>query len=171
MVFLLSGINFFVFMEIRTGIGYDAHRLAKGELFVVGGVIIENDLGIVAHSDGDVLVHAIIDSLLGASGLGDIGSLFPSTDNVYKGADSLVLLKRVNDLINREGLFVLNIDSTVVVQEPKLSPYREQMRCNISGVLNIDVSRVSVKFTTTDFLGFEGAKQGVSAQAVCLLSR
>ncbi len=156
-------------MNFRIGQGYDAHKLTAGNGFVLGGVKIKSDKTIIAHSDGDVLVHAIIDAILGAASLGDIGQLFPSNNQKYKDVSSLLLLKEVFDLLKTKGYLISNIDSTVIIESPKLSEYRMQMEQNIANVLELDKNQVSVKFTTTEGLGFEGVRKGVSAQAVCLV--
>ncbi len=154
---------------MRIGHGYDVHRLAQGRKFILGGVEIPHETGLLGHSDADVLVHAIMDSILGACALGDIGKLFPDSDEKYRGADSLGLLKEVMRLVKENGFTVINIDSTVAAQSPKLAPYIMQMRQNIASAAGIDVSRVSVKATTEEGLGFTGEKLGVSATAVCLV--
>lgn len=154
-------------MEIRTGIGYDVHKLTENRKLILGGVHIEHDLGLLGHSDADVLVHAIMDALLGAAALGDIGKHFPDTDPKYSGANSIELLKHVGRLLKSKGYSIINIDSIVVAQAPKLAPHIEKMRRNISDALNINIDRVSVKATTTEHLGFEGRKEGISSQAVC----
>lgn len=155
---------------IRVGHGYDVHRLAEGRKLIIGGVEIENGgVGLLGHSDADVLLHAISDSLLGACALGDIGKHFPDTDEKYKGADSLKLLRCVVRLIKKEGYTVNNIDATVIAQAPKLAPFITQMRENIAEAVEIPVNRVSVKATTEENLGFTGAKEGISAHCVCLV--
>jgi len=155
----------------RVGIGYDVHALEPGYDLTIGGVKIPHDKGLKGHSDADVLVHAICDALLGALSLGDIGKHFPDTDPQFKGISSLKLLSRVSELIRKEGYTVVNLDSVVVAQRPKLSPYIEKMKENISSVLGILPSQVSVKATTTERLGFEGREEGISAYAVVLLKR
>ena len=154
---------------MRIGHGYDVHRLAQGRKFILGGVQIPHEMGLLGHSDADVLVHAIMDSILGACALGDIGKLFPDSDERYSGADSLRLLKEVMQLVKENGFTVINIDSTVAAQSPKLAPYILQMRQNIADAAGIDVSCVSVKATTEEGLGFTGEKLGVSATAICLI--
>ncbi len=154
---------------LRVGIGYDAHRLVEGRKLVLGGVEIPYSKGLLGHSDADVLLHSICDAILGALSLGDIGELFPDTDERFKGISSLLLLKEVNSTLKSRGYKVLNVDSVVVAQKPKLKPYREQMVKNISSVLDILPSQVSVKFTTTEGMGFEGKEEGISAQAVVLI--
>ncbi len=154
---------------MRIGHGYDVHRLCEGRKLFLGGVLIENDLGLLGHSDADVLLHAICDALLGAAALGDIGKHFPDTDNTYKDISSLTLLKAVGDLISQNGYTIENIDSTVLAQAPKLKPYIDDMRKNIADALGLDVSQVSVKATTEEGLGFTGEKQGIAAHSVCLI--
>ena len=158
-------------MDIRVGIGYDVHALAEGLRLVLCGVEIEHSKGCVAHSDGDVAIHAICDAMLGALALGDIGKLFPDSDQQYKGIDSRKLLKHVVDIINAKGYEVSNIDCTIAMQRPKLRPHIDLMRERLAEVVGIDVDRVSVKATTTERLGFEGREEGVSATAVTLLTR
>lgn len=154
---------------MRVGMGYDAHRLADGDYLVLGGVEIPFSQKLLAHSDGDVLLHAIADSLLGAAGLGDIGVHFPDNDPQYKGISSLVLLERVKKKITEVGLRVQNVDSTIVAQQPKLMPFIPQMRENIAAALGLDTSLVNVKATTTEKMGFTGSGEGIAAYAVCLL--
>lgn len=156
-------------MDIRVGHGFDVHALADGLRLVLCGVEIEHTKGCVAHSDGDVAIHAICDSLLGALALGDIGKLFPDTDPQYKGIDSRRLLKHVVDIINDKGYSISNIDCTIAMQRPKLRPYIDTMRERLAEVVGIDADRISVKATTTEHLGFEGREEGVSATAVTLL--
>ena len=156
-------------MDIRIGQGYDVHALAEGLRLVLCGVEIEHTKGCVAHSDGDVAIHALCDALLGALALGDIGKLFPDSDPQYKDIDSTKLLRVVVDRIENEGYKVGNVDITIAMQRPKLRPHIDQMRERLSEVIGIDVSRVSVKATTTERLGFEGREEGVSATAVTLL--
>lgn len=156
---------------IRIGTGYDVHTLAEDRKLILGGVEIDNKLGLLGHSDADVLVHAIMDALLGAAALGDIGKLFPDTDAAYKNADSIKLLQKVKQVLSLHSYSVVNIDSTIVAQSPKLSPYIDEMRKNIAQALAIDTDRVSVKATTTEKLGFEGQGLGISSQAVCLITK
>ena len=156
-------------MDFRIGHGYDVHALGEGLRLVLGGVEIPHTKGCIAHSDGDVLVHAICDALLGALALGDIGKHFPDTSDEFKGIDSLLLLGRVVALIESKGYKVGNIDSTIAMQRPKLRPYIDLMRQRIADAVGISVEQVSVKATTTEHLGFEGEEKGVSATAVCLL--
>ncbi|MBR2368237.1 MAG: 2-C-methyl-D-erythritol 2,4-cyclodiphosphate synthase [Alistipes sp.] len=158
-------------MDIRIGHGYDVHALAEGLRLVLCGVEIPHNKGCVAHSDGDVAIHAICDALLGALALGDIGKLFPDSDPRYKGIDSTKLLKVVVDIIADKGYSISNIDCTIAMQKPKLRPYIDTMRVTLSDVVGIDVDRISVKATTTEHLGFEGREEGVSATAVALLCK
>ncbi len=155
----------------RVGIGYDVHALEPGYDLVIGGVKIPHEKGLKGHSDADVLVHAICDALLGALSLGDIGQHFPDTDPQFKGISSLKLLSRVSKLLREKGYTVVNIDSIVIAQRPRLAPFINQMKKNISSVLGILPSQVSVKATTTERLGFEGREEGISAQAVALLKQ
>lgn len=154
---------------MRVGHGYDVHKLVEGRKLILGGVEIPHTVGLLGHSDADVLLHAIMDSLLGASALGDIGKLFPDTDERYKGADSLALLKEVVRVLDENGYKIVNIDSTVIAQSPKLKDYIVKMRENIASACNIDVDCVSVKATTEEHLGFTGRKEGISAHSVCLI--
>ena len=156
---------------MRIGTGYDVHRLAEGRPLIIGGVTIPFELGLDGHSDADVLLHAISDALLGAAALGDIGSHFPDTDPAYKGADSLELLRLVDNLLNEHGYLVNNLDSTIRAQKPKLRPYIESMRENIAKALRLPLQDVSVKATTEEGLGFTGDLKGISAEAVCLIHR
>ncbi|MBE7039959.1 MAG: 2-C-methyl-D-erythritol 2,4-cyclodiphosphate synthase [Ruminococcaceae bacterium] len=155
----------------RIGHGYDVHKLTEGRKLILGGAQIEHTVGLLGHSDADVLVHAIMDSLLGALSLGDIGKHFPDTDEKYKGADSLELLGKVADLIHEKGYGICNIDSTIVAQKPKLSPYIDAMRENIKNVLSCPLDSISIKATTTEKLGFEGRCEGISSTAVCILKK
>ena len=156
-------------MDIRIGHGYDVHALGDGLRLVLCGVEIEHYKGCIAHSDGDVAIHAICDSLLGALALGDIGKLFPDSDAKYKGIDSRKLLKEVVDIVTSKGYSISNIDCTIAMQRPKLRPHIDLMRERLAEVVGIDVERISVKATTTERLGFEGREEGVSATAVSLL--
>ena len=158
-------------MNFRIGHGYDVHALGEGLRLVLGGVEIPHTKGCIAHSDGDVLVHAICDALLGAAALGDIGKHFPDTSDEYKGIDSLVLLRRVVELLEKEGFTIANIDSTIAMQRPKLRPHIDEMRKRIAEAAGVMMEQVSVKATTTEYLGFEGEEKGVSATAVCLIVR
>ena len=154
---------------MRIGFGYDVHKLVEDRALILGGVKIEYEYGLLGHSDADVLVHAVMDALLGAAALGDIGKHFPDTDEKYRGADSLELLAHTRDMLLEAGYKVGNIDAVVSAQSPKLAPYIEQMRKNISERLQIDIGRVNIKATTTEKLGFEGRREGISSYAVCLL--
>ncbi|MBQ8331248.1 MAG: 2-C-methyl-D-erythritol 2,4-cyclodiphosphate synthase [Clostridia bacterium] len=154
---------------IRIGHGYDVHRLVEGRKLIIGGVEIPHETGLLGHSDADVLLHAISDAILGAAALGDIGHLFPDNDPQYKGADSLKLLRRVNIYLGTNGYRVVNVDATIIAQAPKMAPHIQNMRANIARVLGVDVSRVSVKATTEEGLGFSGEKLGIAAHAVCLI--
>ena len=156
-------------MEIRVGNGYDVHALAPGLRLRLGGVDIESPVGCVAHSDGDVLLHAICDALFGAAAMGDIGQHFPDTCPAYKGIDSKVLLSKTKDLIEAKGYAISNVDAVVCLQKPKIRPFIDSMRHCIAEVLELDVEDVSVKATTTEHLGFEGREEGVSAYATVLL--
>ncbi len=154
---------------MRIGTGYDVHRLVEGRPLILGGVCIPYTLGLLGHSDADVLLHAIMDALLGAAALGDIGKLFPDNDERYRGADSLKLLKTVGELLKDNGYFVGNIDATVIAQRPKLRPYIDEMRKNTALALDTDIDRVSIKATTEEGLGFTGEGLGIAAQAVCVI--
>lgn len=154
---------------MRIGIGYDVHAFETGRALVLGGVRIVNDRGLAGHSDADVLVHAVMDALLGALRAGDIGKLFPDSDDKYAGADSCALLSEVGQLVRDSGYEIVDIDTVIVAQEPKLFPYRERMRGNIAYRLGIDSTSVGVKATTTEHLGFEGREEGIAAHAVVLL--
>ncbi|MCR5121573.1 MAG: 2-C-methyl-D-erythritol 2,4-cyclodiphosphate synthase [Ruminococcus sp.] len=154
---------------MRIGQGYDVHRLVEGRKLILGGVTIDYEKGLLGHSDADVLVHAIMDALLGAAAMGDIGHLFPDNDPAYKGADSIALLREVCKRVSAEGFSVGNIDATVIAQRPKLAPHIAAMRENIASACGVDISRVSVKATTEEGLGFTGSGEGISALAVCLL--
>lgn len=158
-----DGINF------RVGHGYDVHKLVEGRKLILGGVDIPHNVGLLGHSDADVLVHAVMDSMLGALALGDIGKHFPDTDEEYKNADSMKLLEKVTEICRRSGYVIGNIDATVIAQAPKLAPYIETMRKNIAEVCGCDVSQISVKATTEEKLGFTGEKLGISAHAVALM--
>lgn len=154
---------------MRIGHGYDVHKLVEGRDLIVGGVKIEHTKGLLGHSDADVLLHAVSDALLGACAMGDIGGMFPDTDEKWKGADSLELLKAVCNQINSNGFFIENIDSTIIAQAPKMKPFINDMRKNIAAACKIDVDCVSVKATTEEHLGFTGREEGISAHAVVLL--
>ena len=154
---------------MRIGHGYDVHRFAENRKCIIGGVDIPYEMGLLGHSDADVLLHAIADALLGAAAMGDIGHLFPDTDDAFKDADSLVLLAKVVEVIREKGYKIGNIDSTVIAQAPKLAPYINDMRANIAKACDCDIDRISVKATTEEKLGFTGAKQGIAAHAVCII--
>ena len=156
---------------MRIGHGYDVHRLVEGRKCIIGGVFIPYEKGLLGHSDADVLTHAIMDSLLGALALGDIGKHFPDTDEKYSGADSIQLLSYVADIIKNHGYEVGNIDATVIAQAPKLSPYITEMRQIIANTLDTDISNISVKATTEERLGFTGDGSGIAAHAVCLIKK
>jgi 2-C-methyl-D-erythritol 2,4-cyclodiphosphate synthase len=159
------------FQLFKIGFGYDAHRLVKGRDLILGGVKVSYDLGLLGHSDADVLSHVIGEAILGALSLGDLGKHFPDTDEKYKGISSLKILSMIDDMARKENAKIIHIDSTIVAQEPKLSPYIEKMRENISDVLKINIDQVSVKATTTEGLGFTGRKEGISAYAVVLVEK
>ena len=156
-------------MDIRIGHGFDVHALAEGLPLIIGGIEIQHTKGCVAHSDGDVAIHAICDALLGALALGDIGKLFPDTSAEFKGIDSKILLHRVCDVVEQQGYKISNVDCMIAMQRPKLRPHIDNMRQTIANVMGIGVDRVSVKATTTEKLGFEGREEGVSVDAVALL--
>ena len=155
---------------MRIGQGYDVHKLVQGRDLILGGVNIPYEKGLLGHSDADVLVHAVMDALLGAAALGDIGQHFPDTDPAYKGISSIELLRKVGELLDGKGYVVENIDATIIAQRPKLAQFRPQMAANIADALHLDVSRVSVKATTEEGLGFTGAGEGISSQAITLLT-
>ncbi|MCM1257735.1 MAG: 2-C-methyl-D-erythritol 2,4-cyclodiphosphate synthase [Roseburia sp.] len=155
---------------MRVGLGYDVHRLVEGRKLILGGVEIPHTWGLLGHSDADVLLHAIMDALLGAAALGDIGKHFPDTDEAYRGISSMKLLSHVGELIEKEGYLIENIDATVIAQKPKLCPYIEEMEKNIAGVLNLQENQVNIKATTEEGLGFTGTEEGISAQAICSLT-
>lgn len=155
---------------MRIGQGYDVHRLVEGRKLIIGGVDIPYEKGLLGHSDADVLIHAVMDALLGAAALGDIGQHFPDSDERYKGISSIALLKEVGKILQENGYMIENIDSTVIAQRPKLLPYRPQMAENIAAALGIEKEQVSVKATTEEGLGFTGTGEGISAQAIALLS-
>ena len=155
---------------MRVGTGYDVHRLVEGRKLILGGVDIPYERGLDGHSDADVLLHSIMDALLGAAALGDIGRHFPDTDEAYRGISSIELLKRVRDLVAGQMLFVVNIDATIIAQAPKLRPFIDEMEKNIAGALELDLNQINVKATTEEHLGFTGEGLGISAQAICSLS-
>ena len=154
---------------MRVGLGYDVHKLVEGRKLIIGGVDIPYEKGLLGHSDADVLIHAVMDSILGALALGDIGKHFPDTDEKYKGADSMKLLEFVYNLINEKGYNIGNIDCTIIAQSPKMAPHIQSMRENIAKTLNTSIENINVKATTEEGLGFTGAKEGISAQSICLL--
>lgn len=158
-------------MSFRIGHGYDVHRLVFGRKLILGGVDIPYELGLEGHSDADVLLHAVCDALLGAAAMRDIGFHFPDSDGAYKGISSIKLLERVNEMIRAKGYSVVNIDVTVIAQKPKLSGYIPDMIKNISDALSVDASRVNVKATTEEYLGFTGRGEGISAHAVCIIEK
>ena len=154
---------------MRVGLGYDVHKLVEGRKLIIGGVNVPHEKGLLGHSDADVLIHAVMDSILGALALGDIGKHFPDTDEKYKGADSMKLLEFVYNLINEKGYNIGNIDCTIIAQSPKMAPHIQNMRANIAKALNTSIEDINVKATTEEGLGFTGAKEGISAQSICLL--
>ena len=156
-------------MEFRVGHGYDVHRLLEGRELIIGGVSIPHTLGLLGHSDADVLLHAIMDSILGALSLGDIGKHFPDSDARYSGISSVLLLSHVYEMMNQKNAKIVNIDCTVIAQKPKLAPYIEQMRATIAKTLSCEIERINVKATTEEGLGFSGREEGISAHAVCAL--
>jgi 2-C-methyl-D-erythritol 2,4-cyclodiphosphate synthase len=156
-------------MVFRTGIGFDVHQLVEGRKCIIGGVEIPHEKGLLGHSDADVLVHAICDALLGAAGLGDIGTFFPDDDPAFKGIDSLILLARVREQIEKRGFQIVNVDSVVMAERPKLKPHREAMKARMAEVLGVSPDLVGVKATTTEKLGFTGRQEGIAAQAVASL--
>ena len=156
---------------MRVGMGYDVHRLVEGRDLILGGVKIPYVKGLLGHSDADVLLHAVMDALLGAAALGDIGKHFPDSDPAYKGISSMLLLKKVGALLEEKGFFVENIDATIIAQAPKMRPFIDDMRENIARALNMDISCVNVKATTTEKLGFTGRGEGIAAEAVASLTR
>ena len=155
---------------MRIGMGYDVHRLVEDRALIIGGVEIPYEKGLLGHSDADVLLHAIMDALLGAAAMGDIGKHFPDTDPEYKGISSLVLMEKVGELLRENGFIIENIDATIIAQAPKMRPYIDSMRENIARVLEVDVSCVNVKATTEEGLGFTGSGEGISSQAICMLT-
>lgn len=155
---------------MRIGLGYDVHKLVEGRPLIIGGITIPYEKGLLGHSDADVLLHAISDALLGAAALGDIGKHFPDTDPQYKGADSLVLLEKVGELLEENAFLIENIDATIIAQKPKMRPYIDQMREKIAGALKIQIDQVNVKATTEEGLGFTGSGEGISSQAICMLT-
>lgn len=154
---------------MRVGMGYDVHKLVEGRPLIIGGVEIPYESGLLGHSDADVLLHAVTDSILGAAALGDIGKHFPDTDPAYKGADSLVLLKEAVRIVSEAGFRIVNIDATIIAQRPKMRPYIDDMRANIARVAGIDISCINVKATTEEGLGFTGKGEGISSQSICMI--
>ncbi len=154
---------------MRIGLGYDVHRLEKGRDLIIGGVKIDYEKGLLGHSDADVLTHAIMDALLGAASLGDIGLHFPDTSSDYKDISSILLLERVGDMIKESGYEIGNIDATVIAQAPKLRPYIDEMRKIIADALKVDINQINVKATTEEHLGFTGRGEGIASEAICLL--
>lgn len=158
-------------MSLRIGQGFDVHAFSEGRKLILGGVQIPHPRGLAGHSDADVLTHAVCDALLGAAGLGDIGHFFPDTDDCYKNANSLNLLAEVMRHVGRNGLKVTNMDATVLAQEPKLLPYMSEMKKNLASGIGVDISRINIKASTTEHLGFTGRKEGIAAMAVVLLAQ
>lgn len=156
---------------MRIGIGYDVHKLVENRALIIGGENIPYERGLLGHSDADVLVHAIMDALLGAAALGDIGKHFPDTDKRYSGISSILLLKNVGELLESKNYRVVNIDSVIIAQKPKMAPYIEKMRLNIADALKLEAGQVSVKATTEEGLGFTGRSEGISSQSVCLIEK
>ena len=155
---------------MRIGMGYDVHRLVEDRALIIGGVNIPYEKGLLGHSDADVLLHAVMDALLGAAAMGDIGKHFPDSDPAYKGADSMELLKKVGEMLEEKSFLIENIDATIIAQQPKMRPYIDTMRENIAKALDIDISQVNVKATTEEGLGFTGSGEGISAQAIAMLT-
>ena len=156
---------------MRVGMGYDVHRLVEDRKLIIGGVDIPYEKGLLGHSDADVLLHAIMDALLGAAALGDIGKHFPDTDEAYKGASSIKLLERVGELLTEAGYYIINIDATIIAQAPKMRPHIEKMEENIAAALGIDTDQINVKATTEEKLGFTGSGEGISSQAICSIDK
>lgn len=156
-------------MNFRIGMGYDVHKLSKNSELIIGGVHIPYEFGLLGHSDADVLVHAICDSLLGAAALGDIGKHFPDNDDTYKNVDSLLLLKKVKDLLKEKNFSINNIDATIIAEKPKMLPFIEEMRKNIANTLLISIDQINIKATTEEGLGFTGEYKGISAQSIALI--
>ncbi|MCR5753376.1 MAG: 2-C-methyl-D-erythritol 2,4-cyclodiphosphate synthase, partial [Acetatifactor sp.] len=155
---------------MRVGMGYDVHRLVEGRDLIIGGVTIPYEKGLLGHSDADVLLHAIMDALLGAAALGDIGKHFPDTDPAYKGISSVKLLEKVGELLEEKGFLIENIDATIIAQAPKMRPHIDKMRENIANALGVDIEQINVKATTEEGLGFTGNGEGISSQAICMLT-
>ncbi len=158
-------------MEYRVGNGFDVHKLVKGESLIIGGVLIPYEKGLLGHSDADVLTHALMDAMLGAAALGDIGRHFPDTDETYKGISSIELLIHVDTMLKKLEFDVCNIDLTIIAQNPKMSPHIESMRIRIADALRIDITQINIKATTTESLGFVGREEGIAAQANCMICR
>lgn len=156
---------------MRIGIGYDVHRLEYNRKLILGGVLIPHEKGLIAHSDGDCLIHAIIDSILGAAGLCDIGTYFPDNNEKFKNISSLELLKETYKLISKESYEIINIDSVIICEQPKIKPYINQMKKNISKIINISTSSIGIKATTEEKLGFTGKEEGIACQAICLICK
>ena len=154
---------------MRIGMGYDVHRLVEGRPLILGGVKIPHSMGLLGHSDADCLTHAIMDALLGAAAMGDIGKHFPDTDPAYLGADSMELLKTVTEMLDKEGYIIGNVDATIIAQKPKMAPHIPEMRRRLAEVMGIEENRINLKATTEEGLGFTGTEQGISCQAICLL--
>ena len=154
---------------MRIGMGYDVHRLEENRDLIIGGVKIEYEKGLLGHSDADVLTHAIMDAILGAAGEGDIGLHFPDTSGEFKDISSIILLKRVKDIIDKKGFTIGNIDATIIAQAPKMRPHIDAMRKNIADALRVDISKINIKATTEEYLGFTGRGEGIASEAICLL--
>ena len=154
---------------MRIGMGYDVHRLEENRDLIIGGVKIEYEKGLLGHSDADVLTHAIMDAILGAAGEGDIGLHFPDTSGEFKDISSIILLKRVKDIIDKKGFSIGNIDATIIAQAPKMRPHIDAMRKNIADALRVDISQINIKATTEEHLGFTGRGEGIASEAICLL--
>ena len=154
---------------MRIGMGYDVHRLEENRDLIIGGVKIEHEKGLLGHSDADVLTHAIMDAILGAAGEGDIGLHFPDTSGEFKDISSIILLKRVKDIIDKKGFTIGNIDATIIAQAPKMRPHIDAMRKNIADALQVDISQINIKATTEEHLGFTGRGEGIASEAICLL--
>ena len=155
---------------MRIGMGYDVHKLVSDRKLIIGGVNIPYELGLLGHSDADVLLHAIMDSLLGAAALGDIGKHFPDTDDRFKGISSILLLENVGNLLRENGYKIVNIDATIIAQKPKMLPYIDKMRENVAKSLNIELNQINIKATTEEGLGFTGKLEGISSQSICLIN-
>jgi 2-C-methyl-D-erythritol 2,4-cyclodiphosphate synthase len=158
-------------LDLRTGVGFDVHAFAEGKKLILGGIEIENEKGLAGHSDADAVLHAITDALLGSIALGDIGTHFPDDDPRYKNADSTIFLKKAHELLRNKGYYINNIDTVIMLQQPKISPYTQKMRQRISKLLDIGADRISIKATTTEKLGFVGREEGISVMAVATVVR